>query len=600
MLRSLILSLLLLLSTALHAQIAVESFELDEFDLTANRPATQVFDLDGNPCALIKVETTLKGLTFDTGMLAIMKSDYRVGEIWLYVPRGVRYISIFHPDLGVLRKHDLGMSVQKAKTYILKLRAGTVKTIVEEAVTSQFLVIQVEPANATVIVNNEVWPVNDGVARKYVPFGDYQFSVMAPDYVTHKSAARVADPENNIMVKVQLKPNFVPITVNVGLNADIWIDGERRGSGIWTGNLGAGDHRFEARKDGYISTSQQQTVNIEEGAKSFTLTDPTPIYGRLMVNTLPDLADIYIDGEKVGQTPKAINKVVIGTRKVTIRKEGYEDFTKDVIISEGQTASVDGQMTKSAAPTSVYAGQSLNANSIYESSPSSSTQSFVVNGVSFSMVAVSGGTFQMGATREQLAPWNDEKPVHSVTLSNYYIGESEVTQALWIAVMGQNPSKIKGDNLPVEKVSWKDCQVFIQKLNQLTGKNFRLPTEAEWEYAARGGKESKGYQHSGSNELDKVAWYNGNCNERTHAVKTLQPNELGVYDMNGNVWEWCQDVYADYVVNSQTNPTGPTSGSERVLRGGSWDVDGRRCRITNRTSESVKEREEDYGFRLAL
>ncbi|MBQ0056498.1 MAG: SUMF1/EgtB/PvdO family nonheme iron enzyme [Bacteroidales bacterium] len=594
MIRTFLTSLMMMLCVALHAQIAVESFELDEFDGTANRRETQVFDLDGNPCALIKVETTLKGLSFDTGVLGIMKSEQHVGEIWLYVPRGVRYISIFHPDIPGLRKHDLGVSVQKARTYILKLRTGTVRTIVEEAVTSQFLVIHVEPKNAMVMVNDEAWPVNDGVARKYVPFGDYQFSVIAPDYVTHRSAARVADPDNNVVVRVSLQPNFVPITVNVGLNADIWIDGERRGSGTWTGNLGAGEHRFEARKDGHISSSRQQTVNVADGPQTFTLTDPTPIYGRLMVNTLPDYADIFIDGENVGQTPKALNKVVVGTRKVTIRKEGYEDYTQDIVVSEGQTASVDGQMTKRVAPAAVTASQSTATGANVES------QTFTVNGVSFKMVAVKGGTFQMGATPEQQDAYKDEKPVHSVTLSDYYIGETEVTQALWKAVMGSNPSTWKGDNLPVEQVSWKDCQKFIKKLNQLTGKNFRLPTEAEWEYAARGGKESKGYQYSGSNNLGSVAWYDDNLGSKIHAVKPKQPNELGLYDMSGNVWEWCQDWYGGYSGGSQTNPKGPSSGSRRVYRGGSWYYDARHCRVAYRNWDTPHYRSYDLGLRLGL
>ena len=213
-------------------------------------------------------------------------------------------------------------------------------------------------------------------------------------------------------------------------------------------------------------------------------------------------------------------------------------------------------------------------------------KTYTVNGVSFIMVAVKGGAFQMGATKEQQSPDNDEKPVHQVTLSDYYIGETEVTQALWKAVMGSNPSNWKGDNLPVEQVSWYECEEFIKKLSQLTGVQFSLPTEAQWEYAARGGNQSRGYQYSGSNHLGDVAWYTDNSGRDTHAVKTKQPNELGLYDMSGNVWEWCQDWYGSYSSGVQTDPQGPTSGSYRVSRGGSWSSGAGGCRVSDRSTAS--------------
>ena len=229
-------------------------------------------------------------------------------------------------------------------------------------------------------------------------------------------------------------------------------------------------------------------------------------------------------------------------------------------------------------------------------------QSFTVNGVSFTMIAVEGGTFQMGATSEQGNDALDsEKPVHSVTLSDYYIGETEVTQELWTAVMGSNPSYFSGyPQRPVEKVSWNDCQEFITKLNQLTGKNFRLPTEAEWEYAARGGNKSKGYKYSGSNTIGDVAWYTDNSGSETHDVKTKQANELGIYDMSGNVWEWCQDWYGDYSSSSQTNPTGPSSGSYRVYRGGSWFSSARYCRVSIRNYYFPDFSDFNLGLRLSL
>ena len=225
----------------------------------------------------------------------------------------------------------------------------------------------------------------------------------------------------------------------------------------------------------------------------------------------------------------------------------------------------------------------------------------VKDGICIEMVKVEGGTFMMGATSEMKNPNSNEKPVHQVTLTNdYYMGKYEVTQALWQAVMGSNPSNFKGDNLPVETVNWNDCQEFISKLNSLTGRKFRLPTEAEWEYAARGGKKSRGYQYSGSSNISDVAWYDENSGSKTHPVGTKQANELGIYDMTGNVWEWCSDWYGSYSSSSQTNPMGSDSGAKRVRRGGSWCYIARICRSSYRYGDAPDCRGLYLGLRLAL
>ena len=226
-------------------------------------------------------------------------------------------------------------------------------------------------------------------------------------------------------------------------------------------------------------------------------------------------------------------------------------------------------------------------------------KTFYANGVSFEMVEVRGGTFRMGATSEQEVSeaYSKEMSVHSVTLNSYYIGKTEVTQALWKAVMGSNPSYSKGDNLPVEYVSWNDCQAFIRKLNDLTGQNFRLPTEAEWEFACRGGNNSRGYKYSGSNYIDNVAWYDGNSG---HPVATKLPNELGIYDMSGNVYEWCSDWYGGYTSGAQTNPKGPYDGSDRVCRGGNWFGLSVSCRSSARSHDSPDKRTYCCGLRLSL
>ena len=218
-------------------------------------------------------------------------------------------------------------------------------------------------------------------------------------------------------------------------------------------------------------------------------------------------------------------------------------------------------------------------------------ETFTVNGVSFDMIEVEGGTYKMGDDNSTV---NDEKPAHNETIATFQIGKTEVTQELWQAVMGSNPSNFTGEeNLPVEKVSWTDCNNFITKLNELTGKNFRLPTEAEWEYASRGGNKSQGYTYSGSNTLDDVAWNKDNSDSKTHPVAQKQQNELGIYDMSGNVWEWTSDKYSDNYSSARTS-------SGRVTRGGSWDYGATGSRVANRGNISESNAGNNLGLRLAL
>lgn len=228
--------------------------------------------------------------------------------------------------------------------------------------------------------------------------------------------------------------------------------------------------------------------------------------------------------------------------------------------------------------------------------------------VEIEMVHVEGGTFTMGAAKNQArVAESDEFPTHEVSLSSFNIGKFEVTQKQWEEVMGKNPSCLSydGEMRPVEYVSWEDCQVFIERLNTLTGKNFRLPTEAEWEYAARGGKYSKGYKYAGSDNIEKVAWFDGAFEDSYNGQKTLPvgqlvPNELGLYDMSGNVYEWCQDVYGEYCDDFQKDPTGPIQGEKRVFRGGSFINTKKECRTSYRNYDKESYKQPILGLRLAL
>ena len=365
-----------------------------------------------------------------------------------------------------------------------------------------------------------------------------------------------------------------------------------------------------------------------------TLTKPSGASGTQQMQTLtirysPINASVLVDNKFIkGSNGVAKTSLPIGQHSYIIACDGYESEEGTVKLKASAPSNLQITLSKEAAstnqisqtthpqqsqtqrpvsqtqPVSSMASSSTTSTSsnIIDSSTSGSVITIPVkDGVNIEMVKVEAGSFDMGATPEMQNPDEDEKPVHRVTLTNnYYIGKYEVTQALWKIVMGSNPSNSKGDNLPVENVSWNNCQKFISKLNKLTGKSFRLPTEAEWEFAARGGKKSRGYQYSGSNALGDVAWYEGNSGSKTHAVGTKQPNKLGIYDMTGNVYEWCQDWYGSYSSSPQTNPIGAVSGSCRVYRGGCWVSSARNCRTSYRGRRTPGFRYGFLGLRLVL
>ena len=314
---------------------------------------------------------------------------------------------------------------------------------------------------------------------------------------------------------------------------------------------------------------------------------------------------------------KRVLMMLVMFASIAVQAQGYDDECRDMLRRVKETYAEKGEQEAQRKIELLCGGCSESIckearawlreqKNKRRNNNSYNEQTFTVKGVEFKMIKVEGGTFSMGATSEQGSDaYDSEKPVHSVTLSDYYIGETEVTQELWEAVMGSNPSCGTGNNQrPVESVSWNDCQKFIKKLNQLTGKKFRLPTEAEWEYAARGGKYSKdyAYKYSGSNNVDEVAWYGNNSGFNTHPVATKKANKLGLYDMSGNVWEWCNDWYnANYYRNSpQTNPTGPSEGERRVLRGGGYSSEGSNVRVSLRFHYTPGNRGISYGLRLAL
>ena len=335
--------------------------------------------------------------------------------------------------------------------------------------------------------------------------------------------------------------------------------------------------------------------NLQQAQQSQTLT----------IKYMPTNATVLVDNKMVkGTNGVARTTLPVGQHSYIVACDGYETEEGTVKLKASAPSNLQITLTKEATAIQSPVSQPIVAQQPVVQAPIANSDNITIpvkDGISIDMVRVEAGTFTMGATAEMKDLYKNEKPTHRVTLTNdYYIGKYEVTQELWQAVMGNNPSHFKGDNLPVEQVSWNDCQRFLSKLNRITGKTFRLPTEAEWEYAARGGNKSRGYQYSGSNNLLDVAWFTDNSGIETHAVGTKQPNELGIYDMSGNVSEWCQDWFGKYNRSSQVNPTGANSGHYyRVERGGCFNENARDCRSSCRSGGAI-DRYHGRGLRLVL
>ena len=576
--RKIFLSFFLLfavISTVFAQKLTVESFKLAGNDLTAQSQPRK--DLNNLNCALVKVGIALDGVKFDGSIMG--EPIQKLGEYWVYMPKGVSMLQVLHKNYTPLMVnfYDYGVGkVESGMTYILTLSKPAGSTEPTDA-GGNFYALSVTPKNAVVTIDGNPQTVStDGEYSAMLPYGSHTYKVEAGGYIS-KSGSFTISSSDMTPINVSLVSAMATVSVTCPTPAvSLYVDKKSVGMAPWTGSLKEGMHLIEAKKEGY--RSQQRTINLSQQQRlDVAFAELAAIQGNLSVNYKPFGADVYIDGKKVGQSPRVFNGILVGNHKVEIKKDGYGTDSKTVSILEGQTASLSGVLTTHTITIPVK------------------------DGISIDMVRVEAGTFTMGATPEMKNPWKDEKPAHQVTLTNdYYIGKYEVTQALWKAVMGNDPSWFKGDNLPVDSVSWDDCQEFISKLNRITGKTFRLPTEAEWEYAARGGNKSRGYQYSGSNNLSDVAWCDDNSGDKTHAVGTKQPNELGIYDMSGNVEEWCQDWATQYNSSSQVNPTGLNSGSVRMYRGGNFGCSARNCRSSYRYCCSPGYRYSYIGLRLVL
>lgn len=528
----------LVVSSVYSQELTIKSFKVITGDLSAQTQPRK--DLNDKNCALVKVQF-VGGISEIEGNV-ITPLIKHGNETWVYMPQGSRQMKVltqsFLPVMVTFADYGIE-KLESNRTYVLILTKPM--SIIEQK--KQALIIKYSPSSAIVLVDNKMVRGTNGVAKVVLPVGQHSYIVASDGYESEEGTVKLkAAAPSNLQITLSKETNTISTSTNDVETQHIVSNQIVKFSGK------------------VVDINGQPVIGAvveETGTKNISVTD---IDGNFIIKAKS--SSITVTVTFLGCVPKQV-KLTEGTKEeITLIEESYKN-----------------QPSLSASTVTIP----------------------VKDGVSIEMIKVEAGTFMMGATPEMEIPDDDEKPVHQVTLTNdYYIGKYEVTQALWQTVMESNPSSFKGNNLPVEQVSWNDCQEFIGKLNSITGRKFRLPTEAEWEYAARGGKKSRGYQYSGSSNISDVAWYNGNSGSKTHLVGTKQANELGLYDMCGNVLEWCQNWYGSYVSSSQTNPTGAVSGSYRVIRGGSWYSSARFCRSSCRDSGTPGIRNSRLGLRLVL
>ena len=325
--------------------MSVVSFQLNEQDLTANQQGTIVFDQNGEKCALIKVFTTETGFTFDVGSLGVAKTEQKVGEIWVYVPHGIKKINLSHPILQRL-EYSIPIPIVKARTYEMRLTSDEVKTIIKRTVKSQYVLFKVSPQDALVELDDQTLAVTDGTATKRMPFGTYSYRVQAPRHAVKSGTIVVNDPKNKHIVNISLEPQYVNANFSVANRAEIWIDEQKRGTGSCTMELGYGTYLVECRLPGHKPSQQEIQIDRNSATGTITLTPPTPIYGSVDINSTPVEAEIWIDGKQVGTTPMFLSECIVGEHELLLKKSGYKDKKLNLLVSEDQTSAVSESLER--------------------------------------------------------------------------------------------------------------------------------------------------------------------------------------------------------------------------------------------------------------
>lgn len=530
---------LLLFSISVCSQeLHVKSFGIAESDLSAQIQSRK--DLNDKNCALVKVGIGLQGVQFEGNVVGQVVNN--VGEYWVYMPQGSRMLKVKHPYYPPIIVTFANYSMEKLesnRTYELML---TVSGGIQSSQT-QTLTIKYTPIEATVLVDNKRIKGSDGVAMANFPIGQHSFVVFCDGYESEEGMVKLkSSAPSNLQITLS-KEAKTALASTMGKEAT-------NQNSVNSQNVKFFGKVVDVNGEPIIGAAIK-----ENGTDNWAITDME--------------GNFFIDAKSPTVT-------------ITVLYVGWQ--SKQVELTAGHKEQI-----------------TLIENKKKESETANSISIPVKDGINIEMIKVEAGTFMMGATKEVKEPYKIELPAHEVLLTeDYYIGKYEVTQALWNVVMDSKHSTNDGDLLPKNYVSWNDCQEFIEKLNKITGLKFRLPTEAEWEYAARGGKKSKRYLYSGSNNVLDVAWYDGNSSNKRHPVGTKQANELGIFDMGGNVSEWCQDLWGQYQNDSQINPLGSSAGTKHVLRGGNYFFDIRICYLSYRMFAESNYKDAFNGFRLAL
>lgn len=530
---------LLLFSISVCSQeLHVKSFGIAESDLSAQIQSRK--DLNDKNCALVKVGIGLQGVQFEGNVVGQVVNN--VGEYWVYMPQGSRMLKVKHPYYPPIIVTFANYSMEKLesnRTYELML---TVSGGIQSSQT-QTLTIKYTPIEATVLVDNKRIKGSDGVAMANFPIGQHSFVVFCDGYESEEGMVKLkASAPSNLQITLS-KEAKTALASTMGKEAT-------NQNSVNSQNVKFFGKVVDVNGEPIIGAAIK-----ENGTDNWAITDME--------------GNFFIDAKSPTVT-------------ITVLYVGWQ--SKQVELTAGHKEQI-----------------TLIENKKKESETANSISIPVKDGINIEMIKVEAGTFMMGATKEVKEPYKIELPAHEVLLTeDYYIGKYEVTQALWNVVMDSKYSTNDGDLLPKNYVSWNDCQEFIEKQNKITGLKFRLPTEAEWEYAARGGKKSKRYLYSGSNNVLDVAWYDGNSSNKRHPVGTKQANELGIFDMGGNVSEWCQDLWGQYQNDSQINPLGSSAGTKHVIRGGNYFFDIRICYLSYRMFAESNYKDAFGGFRLAL
>ncbi len=637
--------ILLTFSTTLFAdKFVVKSFKRIDNKILLNKDKRT--DDNDELCGIVLVRTSLVGLGVSASTPVVGNVKRHEGDYWVYLSEGTQMIKFFKDGFETY-EYKFPERIEKGRFYLLELEAVRPKP----KIPVWPVTILTRPENASLIIDGKT--VEHTTTPVELKEGKHTVIIRMAGYEKLEKT-----------IEVNKKSVYFNFKLNETLNAALMIDSDPPGATVYLDGVKLGETPFsvfyppgtypvKVVKDGYVTLENQNlTVTAPKTYKKFTLEENV---GYLTINTY-QTAKVFINGTEYTEhanlklpaqvlnikvtMPKAADlekqvvlkrndnlsfdlypKVQTGTIQVAVTPfdatieltgDAGEHYTaqgmhifRDIPVGQ-YTLTVKAKGYKSGDKTiTLTAGQVLNENIKLEEGTSGDIE----------MVFVKGGTFEMGSNKGDGA----EKPIHTVTVNSFYMSKYEVTQKQWRAIIGNNPSYFKGDDLPVENVSWYDVQEFIKKLNEKTGQHYRLPTEAEWEYAARGGNKSRGYKYAGSNNIDEVGWYwknsgieqlkgvwdwdkikNNKC--KTHPVGQKKPNELGIYDMSGNVWEWCSDWYkAKYYRHSpQNNPQGPESGSRRVYRGGSWDYLATYCRVAYRHYWFPDSSRNYLGFRLVL